>query len=146
MLLPVRASASAATAVAAAVAVAAQSSHLHLGDERGFEPRNSLDKLANLKHGRLTLTDRREEPVEEKQARDSGGRFIRKQGVDIDTPPSPSLSSVSSLPPVTPQSHSPDKPTPSDLPALNTVDMAPTPEEKLFRGDYSAGEKPHIWF
>ena len=99
-----------------------------------------------MKHVRLILTDRREEPAEEKQARGSGGRFIRKQGVDTDTPPSPSLSSVSSLPPVTPQSHSPDKPTPSDLPALNTVDMAPTPEEKLFRGDYSAGEKPHIWF
>lgn len=24
--------------------------------------------------------------------------------------------------------------------------MAPAIEEKLFRGDYSAGEKPHIWF
>lgn len=24
--------------------------------------------------------------------------------------------------------------------------MAPTADEKLFRGDYSAGEKPHIWF
>jgi hypothetical protein len=26
------------------------------------------------------------------------------------------------------------------------ADMAPTTDDKLFRGDYSAGEKPHIWF
>jgi hypothetical protein len=24
--------------------------------------------------------------------------------------------------------------------------MTTTAEDKLFRGDYSAGEKPHIWF
>ena len=67
-------------------------------------------------------------------------------------PVSPSISSISSLT-ATPRSLSPEPPIkPRELPTEPTeplahpTDMAPTMEEKLFCGDYSAGEKPHIWF
>ena len=62
---------------------------------------------------------------------------------------SPIASVAHTLVPNTPLQQSPDKPQPIDLPqspsdsdSMTTL----TAEVKLFRGDYSAGEKPHIWF
>jgi hypothetical protein len=56
---------------------------------------------------------------------------------------SPSVFSASMLTPSIPQSLSPSDKLLSDHHPIN---MAPVTDDKFFCGDYSAGEKPHIWF
>ena len=103
--------------------------------------------LSIVKLARLTLEDTAIEqkvPDNPAQERDSAtGRYLKK--LEPTVPLSPSISSISSLP-VTPRSQSPEPPIEPTEPPIRATDMAPTTEEKLFRGDYSAGEKPHIWF
>ena len=99
-------------------------------------------KLANLTVEDTEIDEQKlpEKPTQERDG--TTGRYLKKSEPTV--PLSPSISSISSLP-VTPRSQSP--PTEStEPPTQPTTVMAPTTEEKLFRGDYSAGEKPHIWF
>jgi hypothetical protein len=113
----------------------------------------SRDKLANLN----ATTEPTEQELEElsqvakdlqkKQERNNRAseRLKRLDPQPDNTSLSPSISTTSTLTPVTPRSRSPDRLKPRDSPPQKAT-MAPTTEDKLFRGDYSAGEKPHIWF
>ena len=124
-----------------------------------------LSKLANLK---LTLLEQEQEEREanskETTERNNYLRNLRRIKRAESLPASTPQSKLKPIPPTTPpripsppfRTPSPPFRTPSppqnpslDLPAepkSSKSYMAPTTEEKLFRGDYSAGEKPHIWF
>jgi hypothetical protein len=124
---------------------------LHLGDESGFDQHALAIKLANLNLDETT-GDQPEEPKrptrpsKEKERDKSSGKF-KKAAPQVNNPDyllSPSASPT--LATNTPLPLSPTTAPPIDLPRPRANSMAPTSEDKLFRGDYSAGEKPHIWF
>ena len=71
----------------------------------------------------------------------------RPQSPIIPRPPSPPPRHGPLSPSIISRPQSPIILQPPSPPARKpTQMMAPTTEGKLFRGDYSAGEKPHIWF
>ena len=123
-----------------------QVSSLHLGDQSGFDTaRCPKSKLVNLSAEEQYEQDKAEEAerIREKKAADNHQRDLRR------------LNRSSSLPSSNPVTVTPRRPCAPSTPKAPLTDnkpnppkqyMAPTVEDKLFCGDYSVGEKPHIWF
>lgn len=131
------------------------SASLQLGDESGFDQHAQTVKLAILTDEELEAAQREESIKQIPHKRSEKGRFTKANQPENSTnqslspPPSPTLATNTPLPLSPEKPHlplSPEESQPTNLPRPRSDSMTTTAEVKLFRGDYSAGEKPHIWF
>jgi hypothetical protein len=117
---------------------------------------HGLDKLAILKPTKTQQELRQEAEATRLRAdlqiaesiRNRDLRYFNRSNTQAATTfESSDNSTVPTLAVNTPLPESPKTPERIDLPRpRRTNNMTSTADDKLFRGDYSAGEKPHIWF